>query len=205
MPWSYTADYRQLARGPRNTFINKNMWDMKRVYRFLMFFRIKPASYRRLARQPWLQMTRKTTAATDDSQDSCKHVSWLHCEKKLRCVRITYTHFAIRTIFSLNIFSWENPVDFVILPLLVWNGSKRKAGYKRFTDTSVRQKKPARCDMCVQIISYFYTASWDIFLVPPLSNHLAVEAVIMHKMKGFPRATRNKIIVRENNRIAKCL
>ncbi len=62
--------------------------------------------------------------ATDDSRDSCKHVSWLSHEKKLRCMRITYTSFAVRTIFSLNIFLRENPFDFIILQLLAWNSSK---------------------------------------------------------------------------------
>ncbi len=54
--------------------------------------------------------------ATDDAR----------CEKKLYSTRITYTCFTVRTIFSLNIFSRENPSDFVILPLLAQNGSKCK-------------------------------------------------------------------------------
>ncbi len=63
--------------------------------------------------------------ATDNLQDSCKHVSSLSREKKLRFTRITYTSFAVCTIFSLDIFfSRENPFNFVILPLLAQNGSK---------------------------------------------------------------------------------
>ncbi len=37
------------------------------------------------------------------------------------------------------------------------------------------------------------------------SNRLVVEAVIMPETKGFSRATRDKIIVRENNQIGKRL
>ncbi len=43
-------------------------------------------------------------SGTDNLRDSHKHVLWLSRKKKLRCTRITYTHFAVDTIFSLNIF-----------------------------------------------------------------------------------------------------
>ncbi len=42
--------------------------------------------------------------ATDDSWDSRKYVLWLSCEKKLCCTKITYTRFAVRTIFSRHTF-----------------------------------------------------------------------------------------------------
>ncbi len=50
----------------------------------------------------------------------------------------------------------------------------------------------------------FYAASQDRFLMSHVSNHLTVEAVIMLETNGFSRAIRDKIIIRENNRIAKC-
>ncbi len=49
----------------------------------------------------------------------------------------------------------------------------------------------------------FYAASRDRFLVSRISNHLVVEAVIMHAAKEFSHAIRDKIIVRENNLIVK--
>ncbi len=49
----------------------------------------------------------------------------------------------------------------------------------------------------------FYTVSGDRFLVSCVSNCLVVEAEIMHETNGFSRAIRDKIIVRENNRITK--
>ncbi len=49
----------------------------------------------------------------------------------------------------------------------------------------------------------FYAAAQDRFLMPRISNHLMVEAVIMHETKGFSCAIRARITVRENNRIAK--
>ncbi len=64
--------------------------------------------------------------ATDNSQDSCKHVSRQSHGKKLCCPRITYKHFAVRPILSWHIFLRENPVDFVILPLLIWNSLKHE-------------------------------------------------------------------------------
>ncbi len=67
----------------------------------------------------------------------------------------------------------------------------------------VRHKKHERRDTCVRVISYFLCCfTRQIFRV---WNHLVVEAVIMHETKGFSRAIRDKIIVRENNRIAKCV
>ncbi len=56
-----------------------------------------------------------------------------------------------------------------------------------------------------RLFRIFYAASRDRFLVSRFSNHLTVEAIIMHEVKGFSRAIRDKIIVRENNRIMKRL
>ncbi len=55
------------------------------------------------------------------------------------------------------------------------------------------------------LLSIFYAASRDRFLVSRFLNRLAIESVIMHETKGLSRAIRDKIIVRENNRIAKCV
>ncbi len=50
--------------------------------------------------------------------------------------------------------------------------------------------------MCVLVLFHmFYAASRDRFLVSRVSNHLAVEAVIMHKIKGFSGAIGDKVIV----------
>ncbi len=46
-----------------------------------------------------LPFTHTITLATDDLQDSHKHILWLYYEEKLSCMRITYTRFAARTIF----------------------------------------------------------------------------------------------------------
>ncbi len=70
-------------------------------------------------------------------------------------------------------------------------------------ETPMRCEKHAKRNMCERVISYFYAASRDRFLVSHVSNHLTVEAVIIHEIKGFSRAIRDKIIVQENNRIAK--
>ncbi len=43
----------------------------------------------------------------------------------------------------------------------------------------------------------FYAISRDRFLVSRISNHLAIEAVIMHETKGFSHVISDKIIVRE--------
>ncbi len=39
----------------------------------------------------------------DDSRNSREHVSWLSRKTKLRCTRITYTRFSVRTIFSKSL------------------------------------------------------------------------------------------------------
>ncbi len=62
--------------------------------------------------------------ATDTSRDGREYVLWLFREKKLRCMRITYTHIAVSTIFSLNISLQENSFNFVHLPLPAQNGLK---------------------------------------------------------------------------------
>ncbi len=49
--------------------------------------------------------------------------------KKLPCMKITSTRFVVHTVFSLSIFSLENPFYFVILLLLARNG--RSARYKK--------------------------------------------------------------------------
>ncbi len=48
-----------------------------------------------------------------------------------------------------------------------------------------------------------YAASRDRFLVSRFSNCLVVKAVIMHETTGFSHVVKDKIIVRENNPIAK--
>ncbi len=48
-----------------------------------------------------------------------------------------------------------------------------------------------------------YAALQDRFLMSCISNHPVVEAVIIHKTKGFSRAMKDQIIVWVNNRIAK--
>ncbi len=58
--------------------------------------------------------------------------------------------------------------------------------------------------MCVYgLFRIFYAASRDRFLVSCVSNHLAVEVLIMHETKGFSLAIRDKIILQENNQITK--
>ncbi len=56
---------------------------------------------------------------------------------------------------------------------------------------SVKHEKHARCDICVWIISR--CLFWFMRQISHISNHLAVEAVIMHKKKGFSRTIRDKI------------
>ncbi len=64
-------------------------------------------------------------------------------------------------------------------------------------ETSMRCEKPVRCDAYVRVISYFL---WCFTRqISHVLNHLMVEAVIMHETKGFCHATKDKIIVRENN------
>ncbi len=47
-----------------------------------------------------------------------------------------------------------------------------------------------------------YAASRDRYLVSHVSNHLAVEVIIMHETKGFSRAIRDKLLIeQENNQI----
>ncbi len=70
-------------------------------------------------------------------------------------------------------------------------------------ETSVRCEKHARATRVYWLFCIFYAASRDRFLVSCTSNHLVLEAVIMHETKGFSRKIGNKIIVRKNNRIAK--
>ncbi len=46
--------------------------------------------------------------ASDDLWDSCKHILWLSCKKKVRCMRIACTCFAVHTTsiaLWLDIFS----------------------------------------------------------------------------------------------------
>ncbi len=56
-----------------------------------------------------------------------------------------------------------------------------------------------------QLFCIFYAASRDRFLMSHILNRLAVETVIMLETKGFSLAIKDKIIVRENNQIAKHL
>ncbi len=44
----------------------------------------------------------------------------------------------------------------------------------------------------------FYAASLDRFLVSSISNHLTVEAVILHETQRFSRVIREKIIELRN-------
>ncbi len=68
----------------------------------------------------------------------------------------------------------------------------------------IRETRETRETRCVYgLFRIFYAASRDKFLVSRVSNHLAVEAIIIHETKGFSRAIMDKIIVEENNRIAK--
>ncbi len=54
--------------------------------------------------------------------------------------------------------------------------------------------------MCIGYFVFFMLPHKTDF-----SDCFGVEAVIMHEIKGFSRAIRDKIIVRENNQIAKCV
>ncbi len=70
----------------------------------------------------------------------------------------------------------------------------------------MQDEKNMRHVKCVyRLFHIFYAALGDRFLVSYVSNHLAVEADIMYEAKGFSHAIRDKIIVRENNRISKRL
>ncbi len=51
----------------------------------------------------------------------------------------------------------------------------------------------------------FYAASRDRFLRSHVSNHRVVDVQIVHETKGFSSAKRDKMVVRENNQIAKHL
>ncbi len=59
-------------------------------------------------------------------------------------------------------------------------------------------------NVCASYFIFFMLLHETDFL-SRISNRLVVEAVIIHEAKGFSRAISNKIIVRENNRITKCL
>ncbi len=70
---------------------------------------------------------------------------------------------------------------------------------------TIRETKHMRHDTCVRVISYFLCCFMRQISRVCVSNCLSVESVIMRETKEFSRAIRDKIIVRENNRIAKCV
>ncbi len=111
-------------------------------------------------------------------------------------VKIIYRLFAIR-LFSLaiilSLIAWENPfVSRIITPSSSrWFETKQ---HKKYKITGTHGSHLA----CFSYLG-LYAASWDRFLVSCVSNHLAVEAIIMYKTKGFSRAIRDKIITRKCN------
>ncbi len=80
-----------------------------------------------------------------------------------------------------------------------------KAGYRRFARRVQDEKNMQYAKRVYRLFRIFYAASRDRFLNSRISNHVTVEAVIIHETKGFSHAIRDKIIVRENNQLGKCL
>ncbi len=80
-----------------------------------------------------------------------------------------------------------------------------KPSYRRFTRRPRDEKNMRDAKRVYRLFCIFYAASRDDFLVSRISNRLVVEAVIMHETKKFSHTIKDKIIVWENNRIAKRL
>ncbi len=72
----------------------------------------------------------------------------------LCCTKITYTGFAVRTIFSLDIFSRENPFDFVILPLPVETREIRLVKWPQQTWINLYTRFIFRMFSCCKHISW---------------------------------------------------
>ncbi len=80
-----------------------------------------------------------------------------------------------------------------------------KAIYRKFARRPWDTKNMQDTTRVYGLFCIFYAASRDRFLVSSVSNRRVVEAVIMHETKGFSHAIRDKTIVQENNRTAKCV
>ncbi len=68
-----------------------------------------------------------------------------------------------------------------------------KADYRWFARSPRDTKNMWDTTHVYGLFCVVYAASWDRFLMSHISNHPAVEVVIMHETKGFSRAIRDKI------------
>ncbi len=99
----------------------------------------------------------------------------------------------------------RNFVNRLWAPLVVSWRNVCKAGYRQFTRCLWDAKNMWDVTRVYVLFHISYAASRNRFLMSRVSNCLVAEAVIMRETKGFSCAIRDKIIVRENNQITKCV
>ncbi len=85
-----------------------------------------------------------------------------------------------------------------------WNYEEKTSMKPAIDDSRNVCKMRKTCEMRNVCTGYLIFLCYFMRAISHVS-HLVVEVVIMHQTKRFPRATRDKIIIRENNWIAKRL